>query len=236
MTQIQSDTVSIAKEKLHTENEPGKSFESEQVDGQQVSKKFIYLHGGDIRGAAEASGRSTAEFLDFSANINPLGMPPGVREAIIESLDSSLNYPDPFCRRLRAALSEKLGQPEGYILCGNGGADLIYRLVYAIRPKRALVTAQAFAEYEEAMNQTGTGIDFFPLGKTLEITAAYVDKLSAEHDIVFLCNPNNPTGILTPRSVVKKLLDKAKALNVRVCLDECFLDFVKDYPLFPEEG
>lgn len=228
MILVQSEMASIEKEKLHIENEPKKSFGPEQANGQKVPKDFVYLHGGDIRGAAEASGRNVAEILDFSANINPLGMPPGVREAIVESLDSSLNYPDPFCRRLREALSEKLGQPEDYILCGNGGADLIYRLVYAIRPKRALVTAPAFAEYEEAMNQTGTGIDFFPLGKTLEITEGYVDKLSAEHDIVFLCNPNNPTGILTPSSIVKKLLDKAKALNVRVCLDECFLDFVKN--------
>lgn len=218
MIQIQSSTASIVEGKLHRGNEP---------------KQFVYLHGGDIRGAAEASGRNTAEILDFSANINPLGMPPGVREAIIESLDSSLNYPDPFCRGLKAALSEKLGQPENFILCGNGGADLIYRLVYATRPKRALVTAPAFAEYEEALNQTGTWIDFFPLGKTLEITEDYVDKLSAEHDMVFLCNPNNPTGILTPRGVVKKLLDKAKALDVRVCLDECFLDFVEHEVPFP---
>lgn len=126
MIQIQSGTASIVEGKLHRGNEP---------------KQFVYLHGGDICGAAEASGRNTAEILDFSANINPLGMPPGVREAIIESLDSSLNYPDPFCRGLKAALSEKLGQPENFILCGNGGADLIYRLVYATRPKRALVTA-----------------------------------------------------------------------------------------------
>ena len=236
MIQRQSGTPLIAEEKLHIGNEPGKSVEPERADGQQAVKKFVYLHGGDIRGAAEASGRNAAELLDFSANINPLGMPPGVREAIIESLDSSLNYPDPFCRGLRRALSEKLGQPEKYILCGNGGAELIYRLVYAARPKRALVTAPAFAEYEEAMNQTGTGIDFFPLGKTLEITEDYVDKLSPEHDIVFLCNPNNPTGILTPRGVVKKLLDKAKALDVRVCLDECFLDFVKNEEEYSAAG
>lgn len=221
MIQIQSGTASIVEGKLHRGNEP---------------KQFIYLHGGDICGVAEASGRNTAEILDFSANINPLGMPPGVREAIIESLDSSLNYPDPFCRGLKAALSEKLGQPENFILCGNGGADLIYRLVYATRPKRALVTAPAFAEYEEALNQTGTWIDFFPLGKTLEITEDYVDKLSVEHDMVFLCNPNNPTGILTPRSVVKKLLDKAKALDVRVCLDECFLDFVEHEEAYSAAG
>lgn len=201
-----------------------------------TSKQFVYLHGGDIRGAAKESGRSREEFLDFSANINPLGMPSGVREAVIESLETSLHYPDPFCRDLRGALSKKLGQPEDFILCGNGGADLIYRLVYALRPGRALVTAPAFAEYEEAMNQVGTAIDFFPLGDTLEITEDYVAQLSPEHEIAFLCNPNNPTGLLTPRSVVKKLLDKAKALGVRVCLDECFLDFVKNeeaYTLIP---
>ena len=76
MIQIQSDAASIVEGKLHRGNEP---------------KQFVYLHGGDIRGAAEKSGRNEAEFLDFSANINPLGMPPGVREAIIESLDRSLN-------------------------------------------------------------------------------------------------------------------------------------------------
>ena len=75
MIQIQSGTASIVEGKLHRGNEP---------------KQFVYLHGGDICGAAEASGRNTAEILDFSANINPLGMPPGVREAIIESLDLSL--------------------------------------------------------------------------------------------------------------------------------------------------
>ena len=75
MIQIQSGVASIVEGKLHRGNEP---------------KQFVYLHGGDIRGAAETSGRNTLEILDFSANINPLGMPPGVREAIIESLDSSL--------------------------------------------------------------------------------------------------------------------------------------------------
>ena len=60
-----------------------------------------FLHGGDLQGAAEKSGRRPSELLDFSANINPLGMPPGVREAVLESLEQSLFYPDPFCRRLR---------------------------------------------------------------------------------------------------------------------------------------
>ena len=85
-----------------------------------------FLHGGDLQGAAEKSGRRPSELLDFSANINPLGMPPGVREAVLESLEQSLFYPDPFCRRLRKELAEYTGQKTEHILCGSGGADLIY--------------------------------------------------------------------------------------------------------------
>ena len=186
-----------------------------------------FLHGGDLEGAAEKSGFAPSDLLDFSANINPLGMPPGVREAIVESMDRALFYPDSFCRKLRKALAEHTGQKTEYILCGNGGADLIYRLVYALRPKKALVTAPAFAEYEEALVQTGTELLFHELGEA-PVTDSFLEKLSPELDLVFLCNPNNPTGLLTEKPLIQKLLDRSRELGVRVLLDECFLDFVPE--------
>ena len=189
--------------------------------------KKEFLHGGDLQGAAEKSGKKPSELLDFSANINPLGMPPGVREAVVESLDQSLFYPDPFCRRLRRELAEYTGLKMEHILCGNGGADLIYRLVYALRPKKALVTAPAFAEYEEALIQTETEILFHELGES-PVTETFLEKLSPDLDLVFLCNPNNPTGLLTEKSLIRKLLDRSRELGVRVLLDECFLDFVPE--------
>lgn len=187
-----------------------------------------FLHGGDLEGAAEKSGRSASELLDFSANINPLGMPPGVREAAAESLDRAVFYPDPFCRRLRAALAEYTGWKEDYILCGNGGADLIYRLVYALGPKKALVTAPAFAEYEEALNAVGTEIVFHGLGEGFGLTEAVLEKLTRDLDLMFLCNPNNPTGLLTDKSLLRGILERARELDIWVCLDECFLEFVPD--------
>ena len=196
---------------------------SERPEQKPVRK---FLHGGDLEGAAEKTGLDVSELLDFSANINPLGMPPGVRGAVMESLDQALSYPDPFCRKLRRALAEHTGQREEQILCGNGGADLIYRLVYALRPKKALVTAPAFAEYEEALVQTETEIRFHELGETFVVTEAFLEKLEPGLELVFLCNPNNPTGLLTERSLIEKLLGKAKKLDIRVCLDECFLEFV----------
>ena len=104
------------------------------------------IHGGDRYGASLETHFSQEELLDFSANINPLGMPESIKEAILTGLTASLHYPDPLCRRLRAELAEKEGVEAESILCGNGGADLIYRLAYALRPKQALVTAPAFAE------------------------------------------------------------------------------------------
>lgn len=186
-----------------------------------------FLHGGDLEGAAEKTGRSPEEFLDFSANINPLGMPPGVRQAVVESLDRSGSYPDPFCRRLRAALAEYTGWKEDYILCGNGGADLIYRLVYALYPEKALVTAPAFAEYEEALDGIGAEITYHELGDC-GLTEAILEKLTRELNLLFLCNPNNPTGLLTEKNLLTKILARAEELDIWVCMDECFLEFVPE--------
>ena len=105
-------------------------------------------HGGDIYTYKEMFKR---EALDYSANINPLGMPRGVKEALIESIDSWINYPDPLCRELKSDLADNENVDNEYIILGNGAADIIFRLVYALKPKKAIVLAPTFSEYEEAL-------------------------------------------------------------------------------------
>ncbi len=187
-----------------------------------------FLHGGDLESAAEKSGRSLSEILDFSANINPLGMPSVIRKAAADSLNQAVCYPDPFCRRLRAALAEYTGWKADYILCGNGGADLIYRLVYALYPEKALVTAPAFAEYEEALGAVGTEIVYHKLDDSDGLTESIVEKMTQDLNLMFLCNPNNPTGLLTEKSLLMKILKKSQEQDIWVCMDECFLEFVPD--------
>ena len=91
------------------------------------------VHGGDWMGYRERFGRDA---LDFSANVSPLGLPEGVAQAIRDALPLADRYPDPLCRTLRAALSRAEGVPQEHILCGNGAADLIFRLVWAKKPRR----------------------------------------------------------------------------------------------------
>ena len=194
------------------------------------------IHGGDRYGASLETHFSQEELLDFSANINPLGMPESIKEAILTGLTASLHYPDPLCRRLRAELAEKEGVEAESILCGNGGADLIYRLVYALRPKQALVTAPAFAEYEEALQQAGAQVRRYRLLASMELDRAYLQAVTEDLDLLFICNPNNPTGLLTGRPLLLEILEKAKALEICVCIDECFLDFVREKEAYTLTG
>ena len=91
------------------------------------------VHGGDWAGYRARFGHDA---LDFSANVSPLGLPQGVADAIVAALPTADRYPDPLCRELRTALSRAEQLPEPWILCGNGAADLIYRLVGAQAPPR----------------------------------------------------------------------------------------------------
>lgn len=183
------------------------------------------VHGGDWMGYRERFGRDA---LDFSANVSPLGLPEGVAQAIREALTEADRYPDPLCRTLRAALSRAEGVPLEQILCGNGAADLIFRLVWAAKPRRALVTAPTFAEYAAALDTAGCEVKRFFLGEAEDfaVTDALVDAVDESTDMVFLCQPNNPTGQITPLVMVQKLLRRCADCGAVLVVDECFLDFL----------
>ena len=183
-------------------------------------------HGGDWMGYRERFGRDA---LDFSANVSPLGLPEGVAQAIRDALPLADRYPDPLCRTLRAALSRAEGVPQEHILCGNGAADLIFRLVWAVKPHKALVTAPTFAEYASALDTVGCEVKRFFLDETNDFapTDALVDAVDESIDMVFLCQPNNPTGQLASPELVKKLLRRCGECHTILAVDECFLDFLQ---------
>lgn len=184
-------------------------------------------HGGDIYTAKE---QYQGELFDFSANINPLGLQQCVKDAVCANLDACEHYPDPQNRALRAALSAYEGIDPNRIVCGNGSADLIFRLVHAAKPKRALLPAPTFAEYEYALRTVGTDIKYHLLAEEhhFAVTEAIMDDLDDSIDILFLCNPNNPTGQITPRVLMKEIIRKCADFGILLVVDECFLDFTEE--------
>ncbi len=191
----------------------------------------MHIHGGDVY--------TYQNMLDFSANINPLGIPESVVKAAAAGAAASAAYPDTQCRRLKAAIADHEQAPQEYIVCGNGAADLIFQLALAIKPKRALLLAPGFHEYEQALRTVGCQVDFFYLKEEdgFRLTDAYLEALTPGVDIVFLCNPNNPTGLAVPRPLLLKILQRCREIGARLVLDECFNDFLDEpdaYTLKPE--
>lgn len=179
-------------------------------------------HGGDWAGFETEYGKTP---LDFSANISPLGLPEGVRAAAIHALEKADRYPDPLCRRLCAALSAYHSVPASNIVCGSGASDLIYRLCHTLRPKRAAVFVPAFAEYARALRETSCSVTEIPLSADFRLSEEQLDQIPQDAELLFLCNPNNPTGLLTGRETQLKLLDLCRERGTILAVDECFLDF-----------
>ena len=182
-------------------------------------------HGGDWAGYRARFGRDP---LDFSANVSPLGLPEGVAKAITEALATAHRYPDPLCRALRAKLADAEAVPAPWLLCGNGAADLIFRLVQAEKPRTALVTAPTFAEYAAALETVGCAVEQHLLTgeNDFAVTDRILDAVHPGIDMVFLCQPNNPTGQLTAPALVERLLHRCEAVGAVLVVDECFLDFL----------
>lgn len=181
-----------------------------------------FQHGGDIY--------SRKIKYDFSANINPLGMPERVKKGLQEAIDTFQAYPDPNCSRLVAALAKYEGVKKENIVCGNGAADLIYRIVYTVKPKRALLIAPTFSEYEKALRACGTKITFYPLRQEddFQLSEHILQSLTKEIDLFFICNPNNPVGNTVDKSLMRRIVEQCHEQQIQLVVDECFLDFMED--------
>ena len=178
-------------------------------------------HGGDIY-----AGKV---LLDFSANTNPFGTPQAVQEAIIEALPQLHRYPDPYCRKLVAAIAEHEAVPKNYILCGNGAADLIYAYGRAVHPKKAAMLAPTFSEYALGLSDCEISYYFLQESKDFALDSGILDFLHLEKpEVLFLCDPNNPTGRLADPKLIEAILECCRDLKIRLFLDECFLDLTKD--------
>lgn len=182
----------------------------------------MQVHGGDIY-------RNQVE-LDFSANINPLGTPASVIEAAIQGVRNCAIYPDVECGRLKQAIAKTHGVKDAWIFCGNGAAEVIFSLVLAKKPKRALVFVPTFLEYEQALKSISCEITYVPLKKEtgFSFTEQCLEQLSTGLDMVFLCNPNNPTGELIAPKLLKQMVETCNKQNTLLVVDECFMNFVNE--------
>ena len=188
------------------------------------------IHGGDVY--------RHRDVLDFSANMNPLGTPQSVIDAAAESLKEICNYPDIRYTKLAKGLAAYEQVPEEWLICGNGAAELIFMLALALKPKKALLLAPAFAEYEQALRTVDCEMVWHELREDsgFALEESILEKITPETELVMLCNPNNPTGLLTEPALMERILGRCRETGSFLAVDECFQDFVEERERYTMKG
>ncbi|WP_042463887.1 threonine-phosphate decarboxylase CobD [Neobacillus dielmonensis] len=191
-------------------------------------------HGSNPHYLYEALGLNLPEkYIDFSANINPLGPPVAIKENWSRFYQDILTYPDPFATKLKQLISEKEDVPTGSLLMGNGGAELIALIGRMLAGKKVLIVQPAFSEYETACKANQCEITYYQLfGPDFEWSLDDFLSKADKVDAVFICSPNNPTGIQFPPSLIEPIVRECEKHDCTVILDEAFYDFLDDYQSF----
>lgn len=177
------------------------------------------LHGGDIY-------RNHVK-TDFSVNVNPLGIPEAVKAALYEAVDNCTRYPDISAEKLKEAVSEMLTVPKGYLLFGNGASELFMAIIHGIKPKKTVIPVPSFYGYEYAAETADGEILYYETKEKNDfcLQEDFLSVLTEDVDILFLANPNNPTGNLMSREELRNVLSHCRDKGVYVVLDECFIEF-----------
>jgi threonine-phosphate decarboxylase len=174
--------------------------------------------------------KSNMNGTDLSININPLGMPAGIKKAIMDSIGIWSCYPDDKCKSLSSSIAVNRKVKTEQVLCVNGADDAIYRIAYALKPKKALLLAPTYEDYENALQQVGCEITYYYLKSenNFEIEHSLLAQLDQSVDVFFLCNPNNPTGQVVEPQMLKEILEVCKSNHIMLIVDECFNGFLDD--------
>ncbi|MEW6095794.1 MAG: threonine-phosphate decarboxylase CobD [bacterium] len=176
------------------------------------------MHGGNIIAQAKKYNIAVDRIIDFSANINPLGFPNNLKELIIKNIKSITNYPDIESSELKKSLSDYIHVEPKNIIVGNGSCELIYLLSRLFSHQNVLIPSPTFTEYERAFKNR---VRLIKLKENFSLSIDKVVDNLGDDQVVFLCNPNNPTGGLWQKEEILRL-----AKQVMVIVDEAFMDFV----------
>ena len=190
-----------------------------------------HFHGSDLEKVAAYYNIDEAKILNFSGNVNPLGLSPNIQKTLAQHIDLIAKYPDRDYNNLRAAIAAYIHVDKEDIIVGNGSTELISLFIKALQPKNALIIGPTYSEYEREIFINNGKSRYFPL---LEADNFIIDlqhlkeHLAQETDLLVICNPNNPTSSAINRHTMRSILDFCLECDVDVVIDETYVEFADD--------
>ncbi len=189
---------------------------------------MIQGHGGNVYDLAKALGCRPCEIVDMSSNLNPMGSPPGLETHLKKVIHTITRLPEADARSATASVARKYGLQPECILAGNGTTQFIYAIPRILKTRRALILGPTYADYADAcaLHKVDVAYLMSSPSNAFRPDLARLTTQAHRHDIVFICNPNNPTGALIP----VRDLDRLCRLHTGTffVVDESYLPFTRE--------
>ena len=208
------------------------------VDVSKLVKKSLrtltpYFHGGNVWEVSEKYNIPVDHLIDFSISTNPLDAPETALESIRQHLNIVKHYPDPDHEWLLEALAKSAGVESNNVIIGNGSTELIYLFneVFLGTGYDGIIPIPSFSEYKAAIERFGGNMIFLKCDpeKNFQLNVKELEEIITKKTrIIFLCNPNSPTGVLYDKADILRIIKFAAKRNILVFLDEDYIDFVDD--------
>ena len=176
-----------------------------------------HFHGSDLEKIEQIYGIKKEEITSFSANVNPLGISPLLRETLSSHIDAICSYPDREYLSLRRCIADYVHTDYENIIMGNGSTELISLLIQIEHPKKALIIGPTYSEYEREIALGGGACLYYPLKEEQDFALdaeCFTSQLNESIDLLVICNPNNPTSGAITRKTMRSILDVCKQNDI----------------------
>lgn len=190
-----------------------------------------HFHGSDLEEIEAVYGIKKEDITSFSANVNPLGVSPLLRESLSAHIDAITTYPDREYTSLRRCIAGYAGCDYHNVLVGNGSTELISILIQLMHPKKALIIGPTYSEYEREISLGGGTCLYYPLKEEQDFNldlAHFTAQLNESIDFLVICNPNNPTSTALTTFKMRRILDVCKQHDIFVMVDETYVEFAPE--------
>jgi len=189
---------------------------------------MINGHGGNIYNMARNLGCAPSEIIDMSSNVNPLGPPPGLADFLRENMNTIDALPQVDAGRAVSAFAGRYDIDPDLVLAGNGTTQFIYTIPRALETEKACILGPTYSDYADACIMNNVRHAYVIAEEVSDFRADInrFEKEIQEADTVFICNPNNPTGVLIPADELESLCHLYP--NTHFVIDESYLPFVTD--------
>lgn len=177
-------------------------------------------HGADIETYQQYSRE---KLIDFSSNINPLGIPPRLESKIKDDIGNLVRYPDIKYRKLKKDVSMYLNCAEENVIVGNGAVEIID--IFTMIAKRVIVFMPSFSEYEKRARIHNKEVVSLDLDENFKIDLEKIKSVIQPDDLLILGNPNNPTGLRIDKNTLISIYDIVRENEAILLLDEAFFEF-----------